>query len=280
MQIIRALAILLVTSSLGFAQSEIQLLPPIDAASTDITATEIPIGEEVFVENTGVVWYSPLTWFASPYWQNTIELGVNGSTGNAESFSFLAAGKVKRETDASVFGLDIAYGKTQSNGIQTQNYALMNSRWDLKFNERWFSYNKNVVEFDEFKAFDTRLVLSGGLGHHVVKNDKTTLTGRLGAGVSREFGGPDDNWVPEANFGLDFEHKINELQKISAVVDYYPSWENFTDYRLSTKVDWELLLSEAANLSLKLGAIDRYDSTPNGAVANDIDYYLTLLLKL
>ncbi len=270
-------ALAMCIGSLGtlFAQDELQLLPPIDAAATDI-----PVGEEVIVENTGPNWYSPTSWFDGPLWENSIELGINGSEGNAESFSIIAAGKLKRESDASVFGIDISYGKTESAGVETQNYALFNSRWDWKLGDRWFTYNKNTIEFDKFKAFDMRLVLSGGLGHHIVKNDATTLTGRLGAGASREFGGPADEWIPEANVGLEFEHKINKFQKINGVVDYYPSWEDPSDYRLVSKIDWELLLSEQANLSLKIGAIDRYDSTPNGNVANDIDYYATLLWKL
>ena len=37
------------------------------------------------------------------------------------------------------------------------------------------------------------------------------------------------------------------------------------------------VLDEANNLSLKLGVIDRYDSTPSGAKYNDIDYSLLLL---
>ena len=270
-----SLIILLGMSVRTFAQDELQLLPPIDAAATDIG-----VGEEIIVENTGPIWYSPTAWFTSPLWENSIELGINGSEGNAESFSILAGGKLKRESDASVLGLDISYGKTKSGGVETQNYALSNSRWDWKLNDRWFLYNKNTIEFDKFKAFDMRLVLSGGLGHHIIKNDATTLTGRLGAGASREFGGPADDWTPEANVGLDFEHKINKFQKINGVVDYYPSWEDFADYRLVSKIDWELLLSEDANLSLKIGAIDRYDSTPNGNVANDIDYYATLLWKM
>ena len=272
-----AIAICAACSTVSFGQNEsdIQLLPPIDAAST-----VIPIGEEVIVENTGPTWYSPTTWFDGPLWENSLELGINGSEGNAESFSILAGGKLKRESDASAFAMDISYGKTKSSGVETQNYALFNSRWDWKLNERSFLYNKNVIEFDKFKAFDLRLVLSGGLGHHLIKNDQTTLTGRFGAGASREFGGPDDDWVPEANFGMDFEHKISKHQKINGVMDYYPSWEDYADYRLVSKIDWELLLSEQANLSLKLGAIDRYDSTPNGTKANDIDYFVTLLWKL
>ena len=43
---------------------------------------------------------------------------------------------------------------------------------------------------------------------------------------------------------------------------------------------WEVLLSHAANLSLKLGLIDRYDSTPNGLERNDLNYTALLLWKL
>ncbi len=40
------------------------------------------------------------------------------------------------------------------------------------------------------------------------------------------------------------------------------------------------LLDEEANLSLKLSAQDRYDSTPNGLRPNDINYSILLLWKL
>ena len=102
----------------------------------------------------------------------------------------------------------------------------------------------------------------------------------MGAGASREFGGPDDNWIPEANLAGDFEHKLTDRQKLKLTSDYYPAWEDFHDYRLVTNAYWEILLDEQTNLSLKLGAVDRYDSTPNGAQPNDIDYFVTLLWKL
>jgi putative salt-induced outer membrane protein YdiY len=137
-----------------------------------------------------------------------------------------------------------------------------------------------MLEYDEFKAFDLRLSVSGGLGNHFIKTETTTLTGRLGAGTSHEFGGPDDAWVPEGNLGTDFEYKISRLQKFKLIADYYPSWEDFRDYRLVSNAYWEILLDDDTNLSLKIGAVDRYDNTPNGAKANDIDYFVTLLWKL
>jgi hypothetical protein len=33
-------------------------------------------------------------------------------------------------------------------------------------------------------------------------------------------------------------------------------------------------------LSLKTGVVDRYDSTPNGRLPNDITYFVTLMWKL
>ncbi|MCA9197251.1 MAG: DUF481 domain-containing protein [Planctomycetales bacterium] len=257
------------------AQTEdLELLPPVEVTESQV------LGEEpVFLPNEPN-WTRPTTWFASPLWDFTYELGINGSTGNAEALSILTSANLKKETDLTALTMGLTYAKTQAQGVETQHYAIFNSRWDYKVNDRWFFYNKNTIEYDEFKAFDLRLVLSGGLGYHLIKNDHTTLTGRLGSGVSREFGGPDEDWIPEANFGADFEHKLTERQKVAATVDYYPEWSNFADYRLVTNAYWELLLDGEHNLSLKVGVIDRYDSTPNGRKPNDVDYFLTLLWKM
>ena len=254
--------------------SEIEMLPPIDAPVTN----EPIVGEDVFVEPT-TSWTKPTTWFNSPVWDYGFELGVNGSEGNAQTFSLVTSGNLKRETEGNEFTLNATYGKTQANEVETQHYALMNSRWDWKTSPTWFFYNKNILEYDEFKAFDLRVSITGGMGYHFIDDDVTKLTGRFGAGASREFGGPDDSWVPEANFGMDFERKISDRQKVALTTDYFPSWEDFMDYRLVTNANWEIQLDDSPNLSLKIGAIDRYDSTPNGAKHNDIDYFLTLIWK-
>jgi putative salt-induced outer membrane protein YdiY len=263
---------------------DLERLPPLGdpAVETESGVATLLAPAEVIgpLEGPGTAWWRPNDWFSSTVWDFGAEMGLNGSEGNAQSLSILASVNGKRETEGNVLEWDLKYGKSQASGVETQHYSLFNSRWDWKFTPLWFLYNKDTVEYDEFKAFDLRLVLSGGLGRHLIKSDVTTLTARLGAGVSREFGGPDEEWVPEANIGGDYEHKISPRQKVKLTTDYYPAWENFEDYRMVTNAYWEILLSEETNLSLKLGAVDRYDSTPNGALANDIDYFVTLLWKL
>jgi hypothetical protein len=72
---------------------------------------------------------------------------------------------------------------------------------------------------------------------------------------------------------------LTERQKIKGKLDYFPAWDDFGDYRLVADVSWEILLDGSENFSLKVAATDRYDSTPQGALANDLYYSLLLLYK-
>jgi hypothetical protein len=101
--------------------------------------------------------------------------------------------------------------------------------------------------------------------------------GRAGISTSREIGGPDEAWNPEILFGGEFKHKFNPTHSISCKADYYPNVEGFADFRLNSQASWEIALSAAWGLSLKLSVIDRYDSTPQGAKPNDLDYSTLVL---
>ncbi|MCG8653695.1 MAG: DUF481 domain-containing protein [Pirellulales bacterium] len=135
------------------------------------------------------------------------------------------------------------------------------------------------MEWDQFKAFDLRLNLNGGVGYHWIRDESSTLVTRFGAGASQEIGAPNDDWIAEAVFGIEAEHQITRQQKMKGKVDYFPSWEGFDDYRIVTDVSWEILLDGTDNLSLKLAVTDRYDSTPQGAEPNDVYYSMLLLYK-
>jgi len=211
-------------------------------------------------------------------WEGSFELGVNGTGGNSETFNVRTGSKVKRKTDWSILSSELDYHQNNAGSTQTANQALLESRYELLFKpSAWTWFVHNTLEYDEFKPFDLRLGADTGLGYQFIKDDFTTFTGRLGGGTSREFGGVDEEWKPEAVFGLEFEHKITKTHKISLAMDYMPNVTDFNDYRMKAKASWEILLDEESHLSLKINAIDRYDSTPDGSLANDIDYSLVLL---
>jgi len=251
---------------------------PAEEASTDDESFFVP-GEEGPPIMTA--WYNPLGFFGESPLEASFELGINGSQGNGDAISFRTGVDLERHTDIYDWETDFVYNKNRANQLETQHNALLDSNLDWKLKSpRWSVLSKFALEYDEFKNFNLRLVMNAGFGYKFIDTDLTDLKGRYGSGVSREFGGTDKNWVPEALFGLDVSHQLTHRQELEMTVDYFPAYENFSDHRIVTDASWKVMLDEATNMSLKLGVIDRYDSTPNGAQHNDLDYAILLLWSL
>jgi putative salt-induced outer membrane protein YdiY len=213
-------------------------------------------------------------------WEGNFELGLDGSEGNSQRFNFRLGMEAKRKTDVDVLKLDLDYHKNTSHSEETAHRTFFDWRYEWLFPDSpWTWFAHGTVDYDEFKAFDVRVAIDTGLGYQFIDTEKTSLLGRCGGGWSREVGGPEDDYVPEATFGAEFEHQFSPRQKLTATVDYTPDVGDFRDFRLNTKAGWELLLDAEMNLSLKLSVLDRYDSTPHEAKANDVDYSVTLLWK-
>ncbi len=211
-------------------------------------------------------------------WKGGVELGFDGSEGNSETLNFRFAIDAKRKTDLNILDLDLDYRKKTTDSRETANRLYFDGRHEwLLLDSPWTWFVHQTTEFDEFKAYDVRVSLDTGIGYQFIETDETTLLARCGSGLSREIGGPDDSFVPELALGLDFDHQLTQRQKLSVSAEYTPDLTGFSDFRLNTKAGWEVLLDEEWNLSLKLTVLDRYDSTPNGARANDLDYSITLL---
>jgi putative salt-induced outer membrane protein YdiY len=206
-------------------------------------------------------------------WEGSCELGLDGTEGNSRTFNIRFGMDAKRETELSILKAKLDYRKKTSRSVETAHRAFFDWRAErLLRDSPWSCYVHGTVEYDEFRAFDVRVTADAGLGYDFVRTERTRLVGRSGAGFSREIGGPVDKFVPEAVFGMDFQHRLRAGSRIKAAVEYTPDMTNFGAYRVRSEASWESVLSERMNLSLKLRVQDIYDSTPHGAVANELDY--------
>ena len=262
--------------------------PPIDVVVessssaptiTDQVEAGVAVDQPPLYEDA-IRWYQyPWRWMRTG-WTNHGEIGLDGSDGNSDTLAIQTGLELKRKTDDDTFALDFDYRFVTSQDVTTEDNGRLNLDYDRLFPDSpWSLFGKFGMEWDKFKAFDLRLNLNSGVGYHWIRTDRTTFVSRFGAGASKEIGAPDDGWTPEAVFGLDGEHRINKYHKLIGKFDYFPAWDDFSDYRLVTDMGWEILLDDDNNLSLKLAATDRYDSTPQGAKPNDLYYSLLLLLK-
>lgn len=254
--------------------------PP--AAIEPSPPTESPLAENDLQVAPPTTWYEPAYWFGPAPWDTGVELGINGSTGNNESVSIRAGGYIKRESRFSKLDLSTSYNRTTTSGDATQNNAQLDARndWLLDENSPWTLYGTGNLFYDQFQAFDVQVSANTGIGYRFIRQPGFDLIGRFGGGTSREIGGPDDRWVPESLLGLEYSQQIATNQKLYSKVDYYPDLDELGEFRLVSDTGWEIELVQPSNLSLKVSATDRYDSTPNGAEPNLLNYSVLLLLKL
>lgn len=260
--------------------AEPTLAEPIPVGDVDETSSAQEMDLNVAVEDEPR-WYYPSYWIQLPGWDTAVELGINGSSGTSESLSVRTGGYIKRESKARKFNFELYHNRTKAGGVETQNNAQSKIRHEwLMPDSPWTVYAQTQLYYDQFQAFDLSLNLNGGIGYRFVDEDWLELTGRFGAGSVREYGSPEDEWVPEAQFGLDYEQKLSETQKLTASVDYYPEWEDFGQYRMLSELAWEVELAVPSNVSLKVAANNRHDSDPHGADPNNFNYSVLLLWKL
>jgi putative salt-induced outer membrane protein YdiY len=246
----------------------------------EINAPPFPEGEiDVFTENLG--FWIPTLHLDRDIWDGSVEFGSNGTHGNSTTFSVFAGLDLERRTTIGRFDLDLDFAKKSASGTLTTHRTLVDIAhfWIIKDNPlSWFA--KGGLEYDEFKQFDIRMKVNAGFQKIFFRGEQVKLSWRIGAGISQELGGVDDEVTPEADFGMIMSRNISSRQSVQATSDYYPDWSNFSEYRFESKASWKIVIDKEHGWSLKLSMADRYDSTPHGRRPNDLTYSLVLVWQL
>ena len=220
-------SVLLFSFGRAAEKPDLWLLPPVDDWSmeegdniTDLGAVSAPEddglvaeGEPLSLEPEELTWYDwllPSAWEVPPGWNGSVEVGVDGSEGNARTLTFRSGANIKRKIDWSDLKIAISYVKATAEWVETKHNAQLDINHDWLLGESpWSIYGKTIVVYDEFRPFRLELTFSSGLGYRLIDNDSTTLKGRIGSGATRQFRGLDNNWVPEGLLGVDFEHQFS-----------------------------------------------------------------------
>ena len=218
---------------------------------------------------------------ADKLWDGSFNLGLDGSEGNTEAFNFRFGVNVVRKSEFSILTTNLDYKKQTSNTQTTADRLYFESRLErLIAQSRWSLFVHETIEYDRSQPFDVRDTSDMGVGYRLIKTELTTLIGRLGGGFSHEYGGPENGqYIPEAVFGLQLECQLSKRQKILGAVEYAPDIGDFLRYRIRTQAALEMSLDQEKNLALRLGVLERYNSMPDGALPNDLDYAMMLMWK-
>ena len=224
---------------------------------------------------------------AKKIWDASVELGLNGSQGNSQNFNFRTAASTKRETERNkttfniIYVLALSENSTTGQNERTDNKLFMDTRseWPFPKYPRWDYYVSGSLEFNEFTAYDIRLVANTGFGYNWLQKEKIKLSTSLGGGVSREFKGGNDELVPEVPGTIQFEWMITSLLTLTAKAEVFPNLRQLGNFRTGEILTLSNFFSEKKKVGLNFGIDHQYTSIPDGAKNNDIDYFLTLFWR-
>ncbi|MBW2244589.1 MAG: DUF481 domain-containing protein, partial [Deltaproteobacteria bacterium] len=197
-------------------------------------------------------------------WERSAELGFSGKNGSSESQDVHAGFELSFEDEQRRWLLDADYFFSSGNSETSKQNARMivNRDW-LRPDSPWFFFANGRWDWDEFQAWDHRLSALGGIGRSLTKTESFELRSRLGAGITREFGSPDDGFRPEGLIGLEASWQVTEGQTLNVGTTFFPDLSDLGEFRNLTTADWKVKLTEEG-LSLKIGIENEYETDVAG----------------
>lgn len=243
---------------------------------------------------TGATAVEPSTVPAAPPsfpWKTRLEAGYLGNQGNSEDARIYLSARVERTTPCDILRFDARYSYAESNGDRSENRYEIGAygEW-ARDRPRWTTFAQTRYEGAEFQPWDTRWTGSAGVGYKLfevmqTRDDGTeyerfALTPRLGAGFRQQTGSTNEDFIPEGLLGASLRFRINGTQLVTGESTWYPDLGDAAQYRIVSKIDWTMQLSQGAGLSLKLGLEHEHVAQVDPGFKND-DFraYATLVIE-
>ena len=206
-------------------------------------------------------------------WTGFVDLGLALARGNARTTTFTTAFNTARTSRTGTIKLymnDI-YATARVNGKPAATAQAIRGGWSYGRNigPRLLANVFNDYENDKFQDLDLRFVLGGGLGFHVIKNNRSVLDLLGGIDYNREHFTKLTRKSAEAYTGDDWTYKLSSASSLTQSFRFFPNLSNTGNYRIN--FDLGAVTAFKKWLSWQVTASDRYLSNPVfGHQRNDV----------
>jgi len=216
-----------------------------------------------------------------PKWTGSISGSVGVTTGNTEAKSISGSVSLARrsEQDRTTADADVAQvsqtNRDTDQGETTENWWRLRGQYDYFFTKKLFGFFNGRYEKDEIARLERRVVVGGGAGYQWIETPITTFSTDLGVASVFEkykFQGDTNNQL-SLQAGYVFSHQLAKNTKFLHDLTYYPSFEDFSDFFLTSTAEVRSNLTKTMFANFKV--IFNYDATPAlGRGSTDTKYLL------
>jgi putative salt-induced outer membrane protein len=219
------------------------------------------------------------------FWSGLLDTGLALTSGNSSTLSYTLSTTAVRETPRDKLTVYSTYVYANDNSTPptrtTANYFRGGVRGDLNVSPRLFVFALADFETNQLQHLNLRQVYGGGLGYHVIKNDRTTFDVFGGASYDRDsfgqyfllnpltfFPGQKTNSA-EILVGEELHTKIATRTTLSERFVFYPNMSNLGQYRYQFNATSATIIKNW--LSWQVTFSDGYLSNPPfGIKSNDL----------
>ena len=212
-------------------------------------------------------------------WKRIINFGLNGKQGNSENTNLTLSTDMTYNDAFKRWRFNGRYFFNADEDGTSDNNARFDLRRDwLTPESNWFGFVAGRYQFDEFEAWEHRLVLGGGPGYKLVTRKDHALEAISGMFVTREFGsrkqtqgdllaGLESNWKPAERYTVRIANQL-----------FIQSVPDFGEIRNLTLGELRIrLLREPLDVNFTVGAENEYETDiEDGDRRNDLKYYMTV----
>jgi len=207
-------------------------------------------------------------------WTGEGEFGFTSTSGNTDSQSLNAKLGIGKKYEKWSHNAKVDVLQSSDNNVDSADSFVVTEKSEYKFAEKTFAFGRVRHEEDKFSGFDHQSVISFGVGHMFIENEKHTLQASAGVGYKDL---EDDLGVDTQDSVFDGEFKYAfAISKTSAFNQnlFVESGESNT----YSKSETFLKLVVVGNLGAKIGYEVKHNSdVPAGTEKTDKKTTVTLV---
>jgi putative salt-induced outer membrane protein YdiY len=214
-----------------------------------------------------------------PKWHGDISgalVSTHGNTNiNTQSLSIHL--NKRTENDRSLLSTDYLYGKQKNSTTGekevTQDEWKMRGKYDYFFSKKAFGFLEGRYERDRIAELQRRVVVGAGAGYQWVESEPFNFSTEAGIASRYEtyYNETPSSSQLSAQVGYHLDKKLNKTLTFINDLTYYPAFEKFSDYYLTTTAELRAKVTELIFTNFKV--VFDYDATPAEGKGNtDVKY--------
>lgn len=211
-------------------------------------------------------------------WSGEAELGYLKTSGNTDTESLYAKGKLVNERNRWKHTAKLEVTDKSDSGVNTAKRWYLTGKSDYKIDDISYLFISLTYEDDEFSGYDYQATETAGYGYHAIRKEdlKLDLEAGLGSRQSRLTATGVSNSEAIIRGAADLEWKISKTSTFTQLFSVESGDDN-TSSRSVTALSMQI----NGNLSARLSHNIRHNSdVPVGTEKTDTESVVTLVYKL